>query len=90
MTHSRPIRTSDTHPIRIDAVLPAEGWGKIGMSFCPGKGRQQLQKGAEFHCGSWLIAWPESSSRARAMRRQPSSSCSVLAAKERRKCVGTP
>lgn len=37
MTHSRPIRTSDTHPIRIDAVLPAEGWGKIGMSFCPGK-----------------------------------------------------
>lgn len=31
------IQTSDTHPIRIDAVSPACGWGQIGMSFCPGK-----------------------------------------------------
>lgn len=37
MMMSQPIRTSETHPIRIDAVQPAEGWGKIGMSFCPGK-----------------------------------------------------
>jgi len=37
MIVSHPHRTSDTHPIRIDAVQPAEGWGRIGMSFCPGK-----------------------------------------------------
>lgn len=31
------IRTSRTHPIRIDAVVAKPGWGLIGMSFCPGK-----------------------------------------------------
>jgi len=31
------IRTSQTHPIRIDTVATKPGWGLIGMSFCPGK-----------------------------------------------------
>lgn len=31
------IRTSDTHPFRIDSVQPLNDWGLIGMSFCPGK-----------------------------------------------------
>lgn len=31
------IRTSRTHPIRIDTVAANPGWGLIGMSFCPGK-----------------------------------------------------
>lgn len=30
-------RTSETHPLRVDFVRPKEGWGLIGMSFCPGK-----------------------------------------------------
>lgn len=30
-------RTSLTHPIRVDFVQPMGGWGKIGLSFCPGK-----------------------------------------------------
>lgn len=30
-------RTSTTHPIRVDAVLPDGGWAPVGMSFCPGK-----------------------------------------------------
>lgn len=31
------IRTSETHPIRIDSVAPPDDWGAIGMSLCPGK-----------------------------------------------------
>lgn len=31
------LRTSDTHPFRIDSVQPGNEWGLIGMSFCPGK-----------------------------------------------------
>lgn len=31
------IRTSRTHPIRIDTVAANPSWGLIGMSFCPGK-----------------------------------------------------
>ena len=31
------IRTSRTHPIRIDTVETNPGWGLIGLSFCPGK-----------------------------------------------------
>lgn len=30
-------KTSESHPLRIDAVLPGHEWGLIGMSFCPGK-----------------------------------------------------
>jgi len=30
-------RSSQTHPLRIDAVQPLRGWGLIGMSLCPGK-----------------------------------------------------
>ena len=30
-------RNSDTHPLNIDCVQPAGGWGLIGLSFCPGK-----------------------------------------------------
>ncbi len=32
----QPVRTSLTHPLRIDAV-PTPGGGRIGMTFCPGK-----------------------------------------------------
>jgi ADP-ribosyl-[dinitrogen reductase] hydrolase len=32
----RPVRTSESHPLRIDAVA-APGGGEIGMTFCPGK-----------------------------------------------------
>lgn len=31
------LRTSRTHPIRIDSVAVNSGWGLIGMSLCPGK-----------------------------------------------------
>lgn len=40
------IRTSDTHPIRIDAVQPLGGWGIIGMSFCPGKTQTDARTGS--------------------------------------------
>lgn len=39
-------RTSDTHPLRIDAVQPREGWGYIGMSFCPGKTQSDARTGS--------------------------------------------
>ena len=32
----RPALTSESHPLRIDAVA-APGGGEIGMTFCPGK-----------------------------------------------------
>ena len=32
----RPVLTSESHPLRIDAVA-APGGGEIGMTFCPGK-----------------------------------------------------
>lgn len=31
------IRTSDTHPIEIGWLAPGTGWGRIGMTLCPGK-----------------------------------------------------
>lgn len=31
------VRTSKSHPIRIDSVQPLQGWGAIGLSLCPGK-----------------------------------------------------
>lgn len=40
------VRTSDSHPIRIDHVQPPNGWGKIGMSFCPGKKQSDALTGA--------------------------------------------
>lgn len=43
---NRPeIRTSETHPLRIDWVQPAGLWGKVGMSFCPGKHQQAARTG---------------------------------------------
>lgn len=39
------IRTSETHPLRIDWVQPAGQWGKVGMSFCPGKHQQAARTG---------------------------------------------
>lgn len=38
-------RTSDTDPIRIDAVQPAGGCALIGMSFCPGKKQRNAKTG---------------------------------------------
>lgn len=37
MQHTPAIRTSDTHPLRIDQVQPLGKWAAIGMSLCPGK-----------------------------------------------------
>lgn len=34
---STPVKTSDTHPLRIQSVCPNDDWGNIGMSLCPGK-----------------------------------------------------
>ena len=34
---SEPIRTSQTHPLRIDFVACHKGNGEIGMTLCPGK-----------------------------------------------------
>lgn len=39
-------RISESHPLRIDWVQPEGAWGKIGMSFCPGKIQQETRTGA--------------------------------------------
>ena len=39
------LRTSASHPLRIDAVEPAPGWGLIGMSLCPGKTQDDARSG---------------------------------------------
>lgn len=39
-------RTSESHPLRIDWVQPKGAWGKIGMSFCPGKIQEYARTGA--------------------------------------------
>ena len=38
-------RNSDTHPLDIDCVQPAEGRGLIGLSMCPGKKEFDVQTG---------------------------------------------
>ena len=38
-------RNSDTHPLDIDCVQPAEGRGLIGLSMCPGKKELDVQTG---------------------------------------------
>ena len=37
MPVSRLLRTSESHPLRIDTVQARPDWGLIGMSLCPGK-----------------------------------------------------
>ena len=32
-----PVRTSKSHPLRIDSVSPGDGLGRIGITLCPGK-----------------------------------------------------
>jgi ADP-ribosyl-[dinitrogen reductase] hydrolase len=39
-------RTSLTHPLRIDAVKPGDGLGRIGITFCPGKYDPHAQTGS--------------------------------------------
>jgi len=34
---SNTIKTSKTHPIRVDSVRPKDGYGRIGVTLCPGK-----------------------------------------------------
>ncbi len=34
---SNGIKTSETHPIRVDPVRPKDGYGRIGVTLCPGK-----------------------------------------------------
>jgi len=31
------VKTSESHPLRIDCVRPKEGFGRIGITLCPGK-----------------------------------------------------
>ncbi|WP_170285879.1 cyclin-dependent kinase inhibitor 3 family protein [Propionivibrio limicola] len=47
MTHfSSSARTSDSAPLRIDTLHLPNGWGNIGMSFCPGKKQSDALTGA--------------------------------------------
>ena len=34
---SNTIKTSETHPIRVDSLRPKDGYGRIGVTLCPGK-----------------------------------------------------
>jgi ADP-ribosyl-[dinitrogen reductase] hydrolase len=40
------IRTSNTHPLQIAAVSAGPGLGRIGVTFCPGKGQAHAASGA--------------------------------------------
>lgn len=40
------IRTSLTHPLRIDAVSAGSGFGRVGVTFCPGKRQLDAATGA--------------------------------------------
>lgn len=40
------IRTSQTHPLQIAALDPGEGYGRIGVTFCPGKRQADALTGA--------------------------------------------
>ena len=40
------VRTSETHPLQINAVSIPEGEGKIGITFCPGKKQKNAMTGA--------------------------------------------
>lgn len=40
------MRTSTTHPLQIAEIMPFEGFGKIGITFCPGKVQSFGQTGA--------------------------------------------
>lgn len=46
-TCSTTIKTSETHPLRIDTLQPPTLPGPIGMTFCPGK------KGIALYGGAW-------------------------------------
>ena len=39
-------RTSLSHPLQIAAVSPGEGWGSVGITFCPGKKQPGAMTGA--------------------------------------------
>lgn len=47
------IKTSSTHPLRIDFVSPGDTRGRIGMTICPGK------KGEGLYGGTWNRSLPE-------------------------------
>lgn len=42
---NQKIRTSASHPMRIDCVQPKGNFGAIGMSFCPGKVQADARTG---------------------------------------------
>lgn len=42
------IKTSHSHPLRIDSVQPQGASGIIGMTFCPGKKQQGAMSGGEW------------------------------------------
>ena len=44
---SQSVKTSDSHPLRIDYVRPSKDSGRIGMTICPGK------KGSGLYGGNW-------------------------------------
>ena len=39
-------RTSQSHPLRVDDVSPGDGFGRIGITLCPGKKQPRAQSGA--------------------------------------------
>ncbi|MFP6642843.1 MAG: ADP-ribosylglycohydrolase family protein [Candidatus Latescibacterota bacterium] len=40
------IKTSKTDPIRVDWIAPGAGWGRIGMTYCPGKYHPDARSGS--------------------------------------------
>ena len=40
------VRTSESHPLRIDAVIPGRGLGRIGITLCPGKQQPSAMTGS--------------------------------------------
>ena len=39
-------RTSESHPLQVDDVSPGDGFGRIGITLCPGKKQPGAQSGA--------------------------------------------
>ena len=46
--NSNKIKTSQTHPLRIDWVQPLGVPGRIGMTFCPGKKQHDAMSGGDW------------------------------------------
>lgn len=63
--NSASARTSLSHPLHIASVSPGSGWGKVGITFCPGKKQPGAMTGAWYRDldldVSAIAAWGASS-----------------------------